>query len=71
MYRSCATPRSLSQLTTSFFASQTLGIHHVLLFALKFLIYNKYCYLLPLLQSLEVVLGFLPILFLTQYVKDL
>src|SRR3954447_18222143 len=35
IYRLCAAPRSLSQLTTSFFASQTLGIHHTPLFALK------------------------------------
>ena len=33
--RSCASPRSLSQLTTSFIASQTLGIHHAPLIALK------------------------------------
>ena len=31
----CAAPRSLSQLTTSFIASQTLGIHHTPLIALK------------------------------------
>jgi hypothetical protein len=31
----CATPRSLSQLITSFFASQTQGIHRVLLVTLK------------------------------------
>jgi hypothetical protein len=35
IYRLCAAPPALSQLTTSFFASQTLGIHHVPLFALK------------------------------------
>ena len=35
IYHSCAVPRSLSQLTTSFIASQTLGIHHAPLFALK------------------------------------
>ena len=35
IYRLCAAPRSLSQLTTSFIASQTQGIHHVPLFALK------------------------------------
>ena len=35
IYRSCAAPRSLSQLTTSFFASQSQGIHHTPLFALK------------------------------------
>ena len=31
----CATPRSLSQLITSFFASQTQGIHRMLLVTLK------------------------------------
>src|SRR5438270_3549405 len=35
IYRLCAAPPGLSQLTTSFFASQTLGIHHTPLFALK------------------------------------
>ena len=35
IYHSCAVPRSLSQLTTSFIVSQTLGIHHAPLFALK------------------------------------
>lgn len=35
IYRSCAAPRSFSQLTTSFFASQTLGIHHTPLFRFK------------------------------------
>jgi hypothetical protein len=35
IYRLCAAPRSLSQLTTSFIASQTLGIHHTPLIALK------------------------------------
>ena len=33
----CAAPRSLSQLTTSFIASQTQGIHHTPLIALKIL----------------------------------
>jgi hypothetical protein len=31
----CAAPRSLSQLTTSFIASQSQGIHHTPLIALK------------------------------------
>src|SRR3954470_1636268 len=35
IYRLCAAPPGLSQLTTSFFASQTPGIHHTPLFALK------------------------------------
>ena len=38
IYSLCAAPRSLSQLTTSFIASKTLGIHHTPLFALKILI---------------------------------
>ena len=33
--RSFATNRSLSQLTTSFIVSNSLGIHHALLFAFK------------------------------------
>ena len=37
IYRSCAAPRSLSQLTTSFFASCRLGIHHTPLIALNML----------------------------------
>jgi len=32
-----ALPRSLSQLTTSFFASESLGIRHALLIAFKYL----------------------------------
>jgi hypothetical protein len=40
----CAAPRSLSQLTTSFIASQTQGIHHAPLIALKILqIYILLC----------------------------
>ena len=35
IYRSCAAPRSLSQLTTSFFVSKSQGIHHTPLSALK------------------------------------
>ena len=35
IYRSCASPRSLSQLTTSFIASQSQGIHHTPFVALK------------------------------------
>ena len=35
IYSLCAAPRSLSQLTTSFIASQTQGIHHTPLIALK------------------------------------
>src|SRR5687767_9971275 len=35
IYRLCAAPRSLSQLTTSFFVSQSQGIHHTPLSALK------------------------------------
>lgn len=35
IYRLCAAPPGFSQLTTSFFASQTQGIHHAPLFALK------------------------------------
>ena len=43
IYRSCAAPRSFSQLTTSFIASQTLGIHHTPLFALKKFIVSWTC----------------------------
>ena len=39
IYSLCAAPRSLSQLTTSFIASQTLGIHHTPLIALKIKVY--------------------------------
>ena len=51
IYRLCAAPRSLSQLTTSFIASQTQGIHHTPLIALKNLKFNtltvlKVCYLI-------------------------
>ena len=54
IYRLCAASRSLSQLTTSFIASQTLGIHHVLLFTLKFLyINNMYYYTSPETHSLR------------------
>jgi hypothetical protein len=35
IYRLCAAPRSLSQLTTSFIVSQSQGIHHTPLSALK------------------------------------
>ena len=42
MYRLCASPPGLSQLTTSFIASQTQGIHHAPLVALKNL--KLYCY---------------------------
>ena len=35
IYRLCAAPRSLSQLTTSFFVSKSQGIHHTPLSALK------------------------------------
>jgi len=36
----CATPRSLSQLTTSFIASNCQGIHRIPLVALKILVSN-------------------------------
>ena len=51
----CAAPRSLSQLTTSFIVSQSQGIHHTPLSALK--------ELLLLLDHLQ--------LLLSQYVKEL
>ena len=58
IYRLCAAPRSLSQLTTSFIVSQSQGIHHTPLSALKELlpllvIYNlilRLEYLLPICQ---------------------
>jgi hypothetical protein len=43
MYYLCAVPPDLSQLTTSFIASQSQGIHHTPLCALK----NLKLYLLP------------------------
>ena len=55
IYRLCAAPRSLSQLTTSFIVSQSQGIHHTPLSALK--------ELLLLLDHLQ--------LLLSQYVKEL
>ena len=44
IYSLCAAPRSLSQLTTSFIASQTQGIHHAPLIALKILKFNTLLY---------------------------
>ena len=44
IYSLCAAPRSLSQLTTSFIASQTQGIHHTPLIALKNLKFNTLLY---------------------------
>ncbi len=55
IYRLCAAPRSLSQLTTSFIVSKSQGIHHTPLSALK--------ELLLLLDHLQ--------LLLSQYVKEL
>ena len=53
--RLCAAPRSLSQLTTSFIVSQSQGIHHAPLSALKELlpllvIYNIRNYISPICQ---------------------
>ena len=62
MYRSCAAPRSLSQLTTSFIASQTLGIHHAPLFALK---------LLSVAVLHRTATSLLFLISLSQYVKEL
>ena len=50
IYRLCAAPRSLSQLTTSFIASQTQGIHHTPLIALKKLMYLEW--ITPLIMLL-------------------
>ena len=62
IYSLCAAPRSLSQLTTSFIASQTQGIHHAPLIALKIL----YWYIaIPIF-----VTRFYNLLF-SQYVKEL
>ena len=63
IYSLCAAPRSLSQLTTSFIASQTQGIHHTPLIALKklnvFIVdFATYCY------------SFLQLIII-QYVKEL
>jgi hypothetical protein len=65
IYSLCAAPRSLSQLTTSFIASQTQGIHHAPLIALKKfknpqVIAHLLRYNYSLLQ-----------LFISQYVKEL
>jgi hypothetical protein len=55
IYRLCAAPRSLSQLTTSFIVSQSQGIHHTPLSALKELllllvIYNLINIYIPICQ---------------------
>jgi hypothetical protein len=57
----CAAPPGLSQLTTSFIASQTQGIHHAPLVALKNLLCrvqnpaNKLVYLKTLLHVCQIV----------------
>ena len=53
IYRLCAAPRSLSQLTTSFFASESLGIPHAPLFCLlRFLAcFRMLCFLLFIVFS--------------------
>jgi hypothetical protein len=56
IYRLCAAPRSLSQLTTSFIVSKSQGIHHTPLSALK---------------ELLLVYSFLQLVFKSQYVKEL
>lgn len=58
-----APPRSFSQLTTSFFASQTLGIHHTPLFCFKTFIPVRCCISPDLL--------FFVLISLSQYVKEL
>ena len=65
IYSLCAAPRSLSQLTTSFIASQTQGIHHVPLFALK----KLDIFLVGLPTIFIVTLGLQ--LYISQYVKEL
>jgi hypothetical protein len=56
IYRLCAAPRSLSQLTTSFIVSKSQGIHHTPLSALK---------------ELLLIYSFLQLVFKSQYVKEL
>ena len=56
IYRLCAAPRSLSQLTTSFIVSKSQGIHHTPLSALK---------------ELLLVYSFLQLILKSQYVKEL
>src|SRR6478752_7951229 len=56
IYRLCAAPRSLSQLTTSFIVSKSQGIHHTPLSALKELLLSY---------------SFLQLIFKSQYVKEL
>ena len=58
IYSLCAAPRSLSQLTTSFIASQTQGIHHTPLIALK-----KLRYILSAPPHLLIVTRFYNLLF--------
>ena len=48
---SFAAPRSFSQLTTSFVASESLGIPHMLLFA-SFISFNKFMSILSLNYSI-------------------
>ncbi len=47
----CADPRSFSQLITSFFASESLGIPHTPLFCLLYY-YCMYCYIQSVLSTL-------------------
>src|SRR6478735_6970464 len=47
----CANPRSFSQLITSFFASESLGIPHTPLFCLLYY-YCMYCYMQCVLSTL-------------------
>lgn len=68
----CARPRSFSQLITSFFASESLGIPHTPLFCLLYQsCYLKqdrfFCFLLLLIKNAFYFL----IIFLSQYVNEL
>ena len=76
--RLCAASRSFSQLTTSFIASQSLGIHRVPLVALKNL--KLYCYPTTMILRPPFIFGVwlkiaidykLSFNFFSQYVKEL
>ena len=67
----CANPRSFSQLITSFFASESLGIPHTPLFCLCAAYINQYIGLFFLSNKLDRTYFLLVIIFLSQYVNEL
>ena len=66
-----ANPRSFSQLITSFFASESLGIPHTPLFCLCAAYINQYIGLFFLSNKLDRMYFLLVIIFLSQYVNEL